>query len=399
VARGSSRPVGRPSQSRAVWERTNHAVPGGFKANSPDGWVDTSGPVWFYGSDSTHGWLNPIDRGMHAGVSSITRAVTLITNRIASTQWLAPGNPRWLRDPMLLRPDASLAMIPTLPLMARLPASVFWAEWIRAALLWGMGWIGYVRDTEGQPRAGTMFAIHPAAVTWAPETGRWSYWTPAGTSEVGHDGHVIGTNPGIYLLPLRNPTLPPHPESGITPGTLAYHAAELGLIDSSLAYASGTFTGAGVPSGYLKVNQGGLTPEQAQALKTQWLNAHGSARTVAILSSSVDYQPVAISPVDAALVEMRKLSLLDVANAFGVPGYMLGAEGPSMTYSNVEMEAANLYEFTLRPWAVAVEETLSALLPGSQVVNIKVEGGATGGPNNGPVPVPAANVPADVPQG
>jgi HK97 family phage portal protein len=116
-----------------------------------------------------------------------------------------------------------------------------------------------------------------------------------------------------------------------------------------------------------------------------------------VLNASTDYTPIAVSPVDAALVDMKRLSLLDVANAFGVPGYMLGAEGPSMTYSNVAMEAANLYEFTLRPWAVAIEETLSALLPGGQTVDIRVEGGAVNGTGVAAaagVDVPVADVPA-----
>jgi HK97 family phage portal protein len=149
----------------------------------------------------------------------------------------------------------------------------------------------------------------------------------------------------------------------------------------------------------LKVTQGTLTQDAADTLRSSWNAAHGGpGRATAILSPSVDYTPIAVSPVDAALVEMKRLSLLDVANAFGVPGYMLGAEGPSMTYSNVEMEAANLYEFTLKPWAVSVEETLSALLPGTQTVNIRVEGGTV----SGTVPATTAGdfqPVADVPEG
>lgn len=377
---------------RGLWDRANVT----FKSNSPDGWVDDKGPVWWVNSDKTRGWLNPIDgTSGFAGMAAVTKAAGLIVNPLASADWHAgDGTPRWLADPMLLRPDGRIGSSPV-PRAARLNRSTFWGNWIRSALLWGMGWIVYAPDFDGQPVPGTMRVWSPARVGWDPWEGAFYLESERSPRAwVNGEGQIEGT--GLRLLPLRNPRLPADPDSGVTPGTLAWHAAELGLIPTMTAYATSNFAGAGVPSGYLKVNQGSLTQTQADELKRGWHAAHGGPdRTTAILSAAVDYQALAVSPVDAGLIDMKRLSLLDVANAFGVPAYMLGAEGPSMTYSNLEMEKASLYEFTLAPWAVAVEETLSALLPGDVTVAIDTTGEVT----RGTAAPGVGDAPADVPQG
>ena len=173
-------------------------------------------------------------------------------------------------------------------------------------------------------------------------------------------------------------------------------------MDAQLHYAAGMYSGGGVPSGYLKVKAPQLTQDQASGLQSSWETAHGGGqRRTAVLGAEVDYQAVAVSPVDAALAEMKKLSLVDVANAYGVPGYLIGApEGSSMTYSNVEMQLEALYQFTLKPWTVAIEETLSALLPAGVTLNIAPSGERAGhAGTTGVADLGAAEQSADVPAG
>ena len=364
----------------ARYARTNFAN-GGFKDNTPGGWVESNGPVWWYGTDQAGALL----ASSPAGRSAVSRSENLIVNRIAAAPWsLSNGEPcRWLTDPAATRARANDALPGELMAEAfpmRLPRSLFWGAWIRSALSWGMGYLMYVPGGDGEPLAGAMRVLPPESVEtdpWQAGAARSIGRSDGSSYEVDSDGRVLGTP--YRLLELRNPTTPLDAVTGATPGTLMWHAAELGLIDTQLYYALGMYGGAGVPSGYLKVGTPDFTQEQADALIEVWRNAHGSGqRGTAVLNASTEYQPIAVSPIDAALVEMKRLSLQDVANAFGVPGYLIGApEGGSMTYSNVEMSLQALYEFTLLPWAVAVEETLSALLPGSTTVRVTPQGETT----------------------
>ena len=361
----------------ARYARTNFAN-GGFRDNTPQAWVDTNGPVWWYGSDNAQALLT----SSPAGRSAVSRATNLIVNRIAAAEWsLSNGETRrWLTDPAATRARANdflpgELMAEAFPL--RLPRSLFWGAWIRSALSWGMGFLMYVPGGDDEPLAGAMRILPAGSVEvdpWQAGASRTINKADGSVYEVDSDGRVKNTP--YRLLELRNPTTPLDAVTGATPGTLTWHAAELGLIDTQLFYALGMYGGAGVPSGYLKVATPDFTQEQADALIEVWRNAHGSGqRGTAVLNNSTEYTPIAVSPIDAALVEMKRLSLQDVANAFGVPGYLIGApEGGSMTYSNVEMSLQALYEYTLMPWAVAVEETLSALLPGSTSVQVTPSG-------------------------
>lgn len=345
--------------------RTNHANRG-FKDNTPGAWVDTNGPVWWYGSDKAYLGSQP------AGRTAITRATNLIVNRVSSVPWTTSAGtaPKWLIDPCRVRRDGDNYQA---AFHQRMPRSVFWGAWIRSALSYGMGYLLYRRaDYDGTPVAGTLTVLDPLTVHFddhnAARVIDFDWRRRVAVSGDGYAGD------GYWMLELRNPTTPVDPSTGATPGTLAWHAAELGLIDDQLIYAAGMYGGSGVPSGYLKVNTPRFTQAAADKLLKAWNQAHGSQRSTAILSSSTEYQPIAMSPVDTALADMKRLSLQDVANAYGVPGYMIGAPGTSMTYSNVEMEKESFYEFTLMPWTVAVEETLSALLPGAAAVQITPAG-------------------------
>ena len=83
--------------------------------------------------------------------------------------------------------------------------------------------------------------------------------------------------------------------------------------------------------------------EQAQTLKAQWTGAHGGERgrrDRGRLRRDHVHCPIAMPADDAEFVAARKLSATEVARAFRVPPWMIGAEGgDSMTYSNTESQA------------------------------------------------------------
>jgi len=365
-----------------VWQRTNdHAKVNG----PPSGWLASQvGPVWWAGQDSgpyigPHG---PRPYGA-ANQAAVTQAVRIIADGITSAGWEVTGGdlPRWLSDPMLTRPDGRYDA-PLFPASRRMTGPTFWSDWVRSALLWGMGYLAFEPAADGTPLPGQMFLIHPGHVSavqrtdgqHGPYVARRIAAHPTDQRSGGYwDTDFNGefrTDAGTYrLLELRNRGVPVDPDTGMTPGTLSWHTAQLGLAESVTDYAAGTFS-SGVPSGILKIDSPHITQSDADAAREGWNTAHGQGhRGIAILNAATAYEPISISPVDAQLVEMYRMTLVDVALAFGVPFDMVGApSGDSMTYANVSQRYLALVRFTLQPWADQISATLSRLLPeGSRV--------------------------------
>ena len=381
-----AKPRRMPVQKRAQYLRANYDL----LINEPD-----AQPVYWLGLDSGGG-AHPI--GPHgpypygpAGLPAVNRATVLIANELAALPWRvltseptsdkypqkrtteAP-TPRWLADPMLLRPDARIGESPY-PASQRMSRPLFWAQWIRNALLFGMGFLIFQESDSlpATPLAGTLRILDPLAVE--------PYETESGAIHRRIGGEVITDRDNRFsiggvryrLLELNNPAFPVD-SNGYTVGVLEAHSSTFNLAAAQREYAKSTFA-SGVPFGYLKTAQPNMNAAQAEALREKWLSAHGSTRSIAVLNAQTEFKAVSFSPIDTALAEMSRLNLLDLALIFGVPPHFLGAPtGDSLTYATSETRAQDYQTWTLLPWATAIEESLSALLPAGQQINIDMRG-------------------------
>jgi len=299
----------------------------------------------------------------------VTRATSLLVDPLASGRFRVRRRglqdnpvgtlteaPRWLTDPMLLRPDARIGPSP-IPAAERLARSVFWRLWVAQAVWWGKSYLYFLEAADGQPLAGTMRIVQESMVE-VNDQGRWEI--------DGYEFDDEGRRNGGRLVCLTNP----HTDQGVF-----YQHPEVFNLGRSLAtYASTTFK-AGVPAGYLKVTAPGLTSGQAKELKDGWTKAHGGdARSVAVLNATTDFQAISWSPVDAALAEVKRLNIADAAMAFGMAPETLGVTlGNSATYSNVAQWFEAHRDFALSPWIGAVEGLLSSLLPVDQEVEVSLD--------------------------
>jgi hypothetical protein len=355
------------------------------------------GPVWWLGIDSG-GLANPIGPNgpwgygsSAAGLPVVTRATSLITSPLTAAPFrevdLGDGSPlsaaRFLTDPMLLRPDARF-IDSVYPAVAKLPRSEFWAAWIRSALWWGVGGFICQEDMQGQPLAGTLRLVDPGLLsTTRDDDGTLVWYMSAGTSDPAddvtfdRDGYVTFGPVTYRLVTLRNPHSPVDTE-GHSMGVFEMNPAAFGISRQVQDYTSGTFR-SGVPAGYLKVDGTvgqGLTPEGASELRGKWLEHHGGdRRSIAVLNAYTSFVPLNLSPVDAALGEVKRLSIADVAYAFALSPDNLGVSlSGSATYSNVRDHFQDLKDFGLAAWIAAVEDVLSALLAGTAGVKVNLDG-------------------------
>ncbi len=332
--------------------------------NTPDGWMSNPTSSQFWWVDSSLETLQPSGDFANYAVTipAVSRAASLIVDTISGLPIdLRRGletlpTPGWIEDPQLVRPDGRV-MATVQP--GRLNRMEFFGQWIYSALIYGNGFI-YIdeRDINGAPKAGSLHVIHPELMDYVPGQGYFIRNPQSTEWEYVPDGK---------LLHLRNFGELDERKFGM--GVLRRHALSFATADEMRKYTSGVYK-SGIPNGILKVSNPNLTGEQAADLKAKWLENHGNKRSIAILNSTTDFQPLSISPVDAQLLQMSQMSINDIALAFGLDPYMLGGSSDSNTYANVESRNIAFVQNTLLPWIRRIEETLNAET--SRGTNVKI---------------------------
>jgi HK97 family phage portal protein len=159
-------------------------------------------------------------------------------------------------------------------------------------------------------------------------------------------------------------------------GVLAAMQRALQLAMDQREHASGWFGGAAIPSGILQLANPNPSQKIVDDAKALWQERHGGpSREVAVLPGDVHFQPLGTTPEATQLLASRQLSNLEIANMFGVPPHMLGANQPgqSLTYQNVEQEGIDFLLHTLLQWVTQIEEALSRHVPRTQRVRLNVD--------------------------
>jgi len=333
--------------------------------NSPNGWEVEQPWLWWSGGGQIRGpFGNPIPGAFEgsqlAGIPAVARCTSIIVDELAAMPWKVYRGreqldaPDWIADPQALRLDGRVVDPEAVP-DVRLSHVDFWSSWLTDALWWGDGLIWAPnRDTTAAPRP-PMWLIHP--FDWDMREG--GYWV--GDRQL----------PAAQLIHLRGPG-PIHGGRGM--GAFQRFAAELGYTLTVKDYAHSIFY-SGVPSGYLKVTKPDLSQEKADELSSRWEAKHGQGnRRVAVLNSTTDFKELTWSPVDAALAQVISANLNEIANAFGVPGYLIGGTTDNNTYANIESRRMDLVTFTYLPWSSRIEAVLDAQFPRGVSLKVGLDG-------------------------
>ena len=131
-------------------------------------------------------------------------------------------------------------------------------------------------------------------------------------------------------------------------------------------YADNWFKMSAIPTGVLSTTEF-LSEDVAIANKTAFIESQ-QERSIAVLSSGLSYEHIALNPEEAQFLENQKFIARQIANMFGVPSVYLGLsmEGQGMTYTNGNEDRNKLYEDGLQQYIVRIEQALSDLLPRGQ---------------------------------
>lgn len=132
----------------------------------------------------------------------------------------------------------------------------------------------------------------------------------------------------------------------------------------------------GTPSSVLETDRD-LTAEQANILKETWIGNHNRNRKPAVLTGGLKWKAIS----DAAgneLIAARDQIVHEIARVFRIPAHLLLSKDGSNVYSNIESNGLAFIRHTLLPWIRRIEDGLSGLLPGKQVVKLDTDEFARG---------------------
>ena len=207
----------------------------------------------------------------------------------------------------------------------------------------------------------------PAAVTWIP-----AYWLSiaAPPRDWTQPKYLVGG----YELPARDVIHVKRgadrycPARGV--GVIEQHLSTFDRVAAQEEYERQNLREGSVPSAAVITPQQRLGKRAADQAKIDWLDKFiGPGRRPAILPAGTQVIPLGWSPADSQMEEARKLSLTDVANAFNMDGYWLGAPSASMTYRSPGPMYTHLLKVSLGPVIADFEDIWStAFLPRGQRV-------------------------------
>lgn len=158
----------------------------------------------------------------------------------------------------------------------------------------------------------------------------------------------------------------PRPDALLGEGPIQRHKSVLRSALDLHNYADNWFRTAAVPTGTLTTTEF-LSAEVAKQNKDAFVESQ-QERSIAVLSSGLKYDSIALNPEEAQFLENQKYISRQIAMMFGVPAMYLGMsiEGQGMTYVNGNEDRAKLYEDGLQQYIVRIEQAITDLLPRGQ---------------------------------
>jgi HK97 family phage portal protein len=286
------------------------------------------------------------------GLPPFGRAVSLVTNAVASTAWHAQ---RWDGD---LGVDVKLPDQPSVltdPYPNVTPWHYRWAA-AEDLVLYGNHFALYGDLDFRTGRPGWVAPV-PSEDVWilADPSRPWDYrWVIGGA--VFDPDEILHVSSGARSGEL------------LGRGVIAQYGAWLGGAVAAEDHASSYFSGGALPPAVITADQV-VTQDQATELKAKWRTLT-STREPVILPRGVTLTPVVSGAVQAQLVESRQWNAQMAANVVGVPGWKLGLPGPTMTYQNVETADIDFIRDSVDRYARPLSESFTKwLMPrGTSVV-------------------------------
>ena len=223
-------------------------------------------------------------------------------------------------------------------------------------LLWGNAYAQIIRNGEGEVVA--LYPLMPKRMTVDRDSSGQLFYsyqmnnTDAPTMKAGT----------VILKPsdvLHIPGLGFDGLVGYSPIAMAKNA--IGLAIATEEYGAKFFANGATPGGLLEYPGTVKDPDRVRESWNKGFSGSQNAGKVAILEEGMKYTPISIAPEQAQFLETRKFQINEIARIFRVPPHMVGDLEKS-SFSNIEQQSLEFVKYTLDPWVVRWEQSLSRAL-------------------------------------
>ena len=223
-------------------------------------------------------------------------------------------------------------------------------------LLWGNAYAQIIRNGKGEVIA--LYPLMPNRMSVDRDSDGKIYYT---YTRVQEDAPTMEGN--IFVLSpedvLHIPGLGFDGLVGYSPIAMAKNA--IGMSIACEEYGAKFFANGAAPSGVLEHPGTIKDPSRVRESWTQTFGGSSNAHKVAVLEEGMKYTPISISPEQAQFLETRKFQINEIARIFRVPPHMVGDLEKS-SFSNIEQQSLEFVKYTLDPWVVRWEQSLSRAL-------------------------------------
>lgn len=223
-------------------------------------------------------------------------------------------------------------------------------------LLWGNAYAQIIRNGKGEVVA--LYPLMPNKMQVDRDENGELYYIYTRSSDEAKTMEGVT----VYLTPrdvLHIPGLGFDGLVGYSPIAMAKNA--IGLAIATEEYGAKFFANGAAPSGVLE-HPG--TIKDPSRLRENWNSTFGGSANsgkVAVLEEGMKYTPISISPEQAQFLETRKFQIDEIARIFKVPPHMVGDLEKS-SFSNIEQQSLEFVKYTLDPWVIRWEQSLSRAL-------------------------------------
>jgi HK97 family phage portal protein len=314
--------------------------------------VDSRGGWWRVIGEP---WAGAFQRNVEVKVDNVLthptvyRCITLIAGDIAKMRlrlvqldengiWAEVENPAY--SPVLRKQNGYQTRV------------AFVKSWMISKLTWGNTYV--LKERDNRSIVTDLHVLNPRRVRVLVADNGDVFYELNRDDLSGLHGDTI-TVPAREIIHDRMNTLF-HPLVGLSPISANGLAAVQGLriMENSAKF----FENGGRPGGVLTAPSF-INQETADRLKEHWDNNYTGANAgkIAVLGDGLKYEQIAMSSVDAQLIDQLKWSAEQICGCFGVPAYMAGV-GQAPLNNNVETLAQLYYAQCLQ---IHVEE-IEALL-------------------------------------
>jgi HK97 family phage portal protein len=234
---------------------------------------------------------------------------------------------------------------------------------ITSLLMHGNSFILIDKDRQGRPIA--MTPIHTDRVVVEMSNGIKTYTIGTKTSK------RVLTDDNILHLKWFS-----YPGNLIGVSPLRANGNMYGLAIAMERHIAQFYGQGGTPSSILETDRD-LTSEQAKFLQENWTTNHNRNRKPAVLTGGLKWKSISAGAGDE-LIQAREQIVNEVARIFRVPAHLINSKDGSNVYSNIESNGLAFIRHTLLPYIRRIEDALTTLLPGKQIVKLDTEEYARG---------------------